>query len=509
MSESGTTSATDELRKRWEASKPSKSELEKARYSIDEYRPMNPDSKGWPAMRKLKILFILGITYIGFWVWYMMRVAERVISPNSYVDAFGFLIVIGLSSLALGVMWKLNEGCFSDFRIILEPFLVVKNGKLCRSMLRIKRITQIYPLAPEIVITAEDLEGALSRPKPPGPERTEPPTPKKDPDDRSEGAKKHNPTGSTLRPSSIEEMVELFQDILHEDPTPFKDNVVTGVELERRFVDLVKSVNLDMFVNLAETPDFPAIFLTDYPVESPSGEAKAIQFGFHDFFQKTYIWDKKNSNSSSWGICVHIDDFRFHVWNSGKKKYELKFAPIFYVAFSDGNLDDLLTQLFPRDRKEQKKRRPIEDAKTLAQGAKDAYTATLAEELIIRDKMHTGIIDAKDKEIEVLERQNTKGAKKIVARGLRWMVLAGESMDESGLDKLKAIFSKGAIKWIVYLIFGIFVFMGFLLLLQVLTGIQFYTLPSGGGGGGVPGGNPEPYTPGSLIIGLLRSVNIF
>jgi len=372
-------------------------------------------------------------------------------------------------------------------------------------MLRIRKIRQIYPLAPDVEITADDLNGKLSEPKPVPDPKTK--KTKKDPkaDQVTDEIKKaKTPTGEFLRPSSIQEMIELFQDILEEDPKPFQDNVEMAVELETRFVELVRSVKLEKFVNLADTPDFPAIFITDYPVESPTGEAKQIQFGFHDFFQKTYIWDKKNSSSSSWAVAVHLEDYRFWKWNDGKKEYELRFAPIFYVAFSDGNLEDLLLQLWPKDRELQKKQRPIEEARYLAQQAKDAYTATLAEELIIRDKMHTGIIDAKDKEINQLQRQNTKGAKKIVAQGMRWMVLAGESMDESNLDRLKAIFSKGAIKWLVILVCGVLVFLGFLLLLQFLTGIQFFDLPTGGGGDTYT--DPTPYNPARILVDGFRLV---
>lgn len=531
MSESGSTSATDELRKRWHDSKPTKTELEKAQYGIDEYRPSYPDSTGWPAMRKLKAIFILCTGYIAFWVYYSLRVRDGLVPQIPIIDGLAFLDVIGMSSLALGMLWKLNEGCFSDFRIILEPFLVIYHGRLFRSMLRIRRIKQIYPLAPEVEITADDLAGDLAAPKTDtkiiwstkkptrfiadestakdvggGITRTtlrqvEDSAPKTDPPVKKKTKVSKN---DSLRPSSIAEMKELVSDILQEEPVEFKDNVDMGVELEKRFVELVRSVNLDAFVNLAETPKFPALFITDYPVESPTGEAKGIQFGFHDFYQKTYVWDKKNSSSSSWAIGVHLDDFRFHVWNKGKKKYDLKFAPIFYVAFSDGNLDDLLMQLWPKDREERQKRRAIIDARELATHAKSAYTATLAEELIIRDKMHTGIIDAKDKEINQLQRQSTKGSKKVIARGLRYAVLAGEALDDSNLDRLRAIFSKGAIKYILYLIIAIFVFVGFLLVLQILTGIQFFNIPPPGNGGGTPDDGADIYDPSSILFSLIR-----
>ena len=312
-------------------------------------------------------------------------------------------------------------------------------------------------------------------------------------------SKKPIETSDNLRPSSISEMMDLFKDILAEEPKPFEDSVDMAVELERRFVDLVQNIGLQKYVHIADTPDYPALIITDYPVEPPTGTGSQTQFGFHNFYQKTYIWDKQNPSSSSWAVSVHLDDYRFYAWNEGKKKFELKFAPIFYVAFSDGNLDYLLTNLYPTNN------RNIEAARLMAQQSKDAYTATLAEELIIRDKMSTGIIDSKDKEIDQLKRQNTKGAKKIAAQAIRWMELAGESMSDSNLDRLRAIFSKGAVRTFGYIIGGILVFMGFLLVLQLLTGMQFYTLPNGGSPGGDPT-DPEPYIPGLIISTLLGMI---
>ena len=471
-----------------------RSTLEEAEFTYPESTPWGEETEGMPSSAKIGVLAVPLLIAVLYWLYRLGLEWRYSVPVDPLTTMLGQVSAFFGSVLILSIFWKLNEGAFSDFRAgIVSPMLIFapRLGKAIPSRYRIKRATQIYPLSDKVLDTAEEAEAEAVRLELEAAKRAleeAQAKKKKVEEDVKEildsAFKAPVPQArqdQRRRPSSIEEVMQLIQETLGEVPPVLKPDTTISAELLREYTDMIRRTHMELYATFTESPVYDAVWLSERPLVGTGVDAahgfEFLEFAFHDWVQKTYIYQKRNS-AATWGVVIEIAITRHYVLIG--KEWKMRYVPIFYVAASDGAIAAILSGM------------KAPGARTLPyeeeiQAAKDAMTVTLAEKLISLTSNQTATINRLENDLTVAKRQEKKFAKRVIREGLQNIELAKSAGDEGTGATIMRLLGGSATKMVFRLIMLLIVAFVILVAIQLLTGIRIFPFISTGAGAGGPG----------------------
>jgi len=531
-----------------------KSEIVAATYEVPNLGPWDMNFKGMPRFGKiagfafLGGLYVIGVYAAGRWGLLTGLLYERMMSLGIVA---GFVVV----AMLMWIFISLNWGTFSRYKRVIDYYWRrLDNSPIRKGEFRVERMVQIWPLSQErLERYAKQLEDELYRERvadmpqllalPYIGAKTEKlfsaagfDTVLKVAQARPEELTKVK--GITLEKADIligaakdllntihDKKQKLDEDELEEKAAAaveelteleklsstyrldrmisqirgirkmpdMRDPVKEAIDLKLEFIRIVRSLDSKFTYTIMECAgDLYILVISRFSLTGGDDEEREggfVEFRDHNLIQRTYVYQGENQHGT-WGVFTHLADYKYIEVPETKyllagKEERVKFAPIAFLNYSDGQAE--------LDDEQIRKERWTPTGQDILQ-AELVYGASVAEKCLENIKLLTQTVSRLKESIKSIWREAMDWAKGVIAKAVEKIMLEEKLRKETGLKTwFVNLFSKSSVKYFVYLmgLIGLYIIVGFAL--HEFANIHFWPWADPAGGGAPT--QPDPYNP--------------
>lgn len=252
-----------------------------------------------------------------------------------------------------------------------------------------------------------------------------------------------------------------------------KDDVKEVMALRKRFMEVIKCLDLDYYVTLLECEGniYPLV-ISDSQLFGGGTKSEYGEFSIHKLSVRSWLpWAARTVRNACLGAALYLTDYKFYkvpdqkLAIGRKKDEEVKFAPIIYITHSDGKSKAVKDQYRHGEKLETPTQNDVLQAEVI-------YASSVADDLFERNKLLTSHLDRRSKSDKELKREHENTSKGTVDQGIRHMRRTGRAGTGGLLSGLSGMRGFTFGKYVFYSIIVVMSFLGLIAILQMFGALD-------------------------------------